>query len=219
MPNLFSPCPSGIDSASRQRRLRLILGFLVSSLITSGLATAQTFPLLVELQTGQVDDFGIVRVEADPDGALVFDIEMDSERIGERASIRRLFFNLLPETSELWVEALGDDALDRVVVRRANRTLARSGARLDWRIDFHQSMKADRRRGGPVQDAPFHHVRFRIFADAPLAVDDLLPISLTRDKMPVQMVVDMKQARTPEGERVRWVGGVYEPTPEPPILN
>ena len=203
-------------SSPLRNRLYPILGIALAALVWGGAATAQTFPLTLELQTGQVDEFGVVHVEADADGALVFDVEMDSERMGEDASMRRLFFNLLPTTSGLWVEPLDEGTTDRIVVRPANRTLARSGARMDWRVDFFRSMGAMRRGRGPVEEEPFHRVRFRIFADAPLMVDDLLPVSLTRDGTPIQMVVDMKRARTPEGDRVRWVVGSYEPPSEPP---
>jgi hypothetical protein len=190
------------------------MGGIVVGLLAAGLAKAQSFPLVHELQTGQTDEFGVIHVEVDGEGALVFDVELNADRVGEKASIRRLFFNLLPETSDLWIESLDDEIPERLVVRPARRKLARSGARLDWRVDLLPPKKS--RRGAPDS---FQHVRFRIFADAPLTVEDLLPVSMTRDGDPVQMVVTMKRGRTPEGDRVRWVGGVYEMAEEPPILN
>ena len=219
MPDMFLFAWRGVASFPRRRRLFSIMGGLVIALVTSALASAQTFPLTRELQTGQLDEFGVVYVEADADGALVFDVDMDSDRVGAKASIRRLFFNLLPQTSGLRVEPLGDEESIRVVVRPARRKLARSGARFDWRIDVHPLKGRARQGRGQDHSKALHRVRFRIFADAPLVVEDLLPISLTRDGEPVQMVVKMKQGRTPEAKSVRWIGGVYEPLDEPPIMN
>lgn len=201
--------------SSRSCSLSVVVG-LVLTLLTVGIAHAQTFPLTMELQIGQLDDFGVVHVEADADGALVFEVEMHQDRVGDPASIRRLFFNLLPETTGVWVEPLdeSEDTVERLVVRRANRKLARSGARLDWRLDFHAA-----KTPGENGSAALQFVRFRLFADAPLTVEDLLPVSLTRSGEPVQMVVTLQRGRTPEGDRVRWAAGVYEPPSEPPVLN
>ncbi len=204
--------------SSSCRRLLAVACALSAGLMAAGAATAQTFPLTLELQTGQVDDFGVVHVAADIDGALVFDVEIDPDRVGVDASLRRLFFNLLPEPSALDIESLDDEQPHRLVVRESNRKLARSGARFDWRVDF----VPPKRKGsaGRAQADAFRRVRFRILADSPLVVEDLLPLSVTRDGEPLQMVVDLKRGRTPDGgDRVRWVGGVYEAPSEPPILN
>ena len=201
-------------SPFRRRFAIAIATGLFVSLACGGLAAAQSFPLTHELQTGQVDEYGIVHVEADDEGALVFEVEMEPERVGPRSSIRRVFFNLLPETSDLQVEPVDEGDSVRFVAHPSRRKLARSGARFDWRIDVHPPTGPERGRRGEGSALPV--ARFRVFADVPLVVDDLFPVSLTRGGDAVQMVVKMQQGRTPEGERVRWVGGVFEPDEEPP---
>ena len=214
---LVHACRRSVVRASRTRRGSVggVLGGLVLGLFAAGLAAAQSFSLTQELQTGLVDEFGVVHVEADEDGALVFDVMMDPARVGPNASIRRLFFNLLPETSDLWIEPVVDDADVRLVVRKAHRKLARSGARLDWRVDVHLPANRARRNPDPSPAEAGHHVRFRILADLPLVAEDLLPVSLTREGTPVQMVATLQRSRTPAGERVRWVAGTYAPPQDP----
>jgi hypothetical protein len=55
-------------------------------------------------------------------------------------------------------------------------------------------------------------------ADVPLGVEDLLPISMTKSGESVQMAVKMRRARI-DGRRLRYVGGVYEPTVEEPPVD
>ena len=203
-------------SVYSRSRLLAIAFALLFGLSASGLAAAQTFPLTLELQTGQVDEFGVVRVEPDDQGALVFEVELDPTRVGADASVRRLFFNLLPETTGVWIEPLGEDDASRFVVRAARRKIGRSGVRLDWRIDFHPPRERSRAGRSGEQDEDPGPVRFRMFADTALAIEDLLPVSLTRDGDPVQVVVDTKRGRGPDGDRVLWVGGTYQPPEEPP---
>ena len=203
---------------------------LLFALLWPCLGSAQSFPLTKELKRGDMDDYGVVFVEEDADGALVFDVAMDPEAVGEVATVRRLFFNLDLETSGLWIESLDEANAWRLRVRPARRTLGHTGLRFDWRVDF-VPMKGTGRGGDSRRDGGRMHARFRIFADAPLVVDDLMPSSIDRDGEGFQMVMDMKRGRSPEGDPVHWVGGVFEPGPppgndppveppvEPPVLN
>ena len=202
---------------ARARLLPALCGGLALAWVWGAPLGAETFLLDTELKTGAVDDFVLVHVEADGDGALVFDVEMDPERVGARASVRRLYFNLLPETSGLWIESLGEgEESCRLRVKRMKRKLGRSGTRLDWRVDVRRKRGHGRWKHRRVRCRPAH-LRFRIFADAPLEVDDLLPVSVTRGGEAVQMVARLKRARGEDGRRVRLVGGVYEPTLDPPV--
>jgi len=190
----------------------LLLVVCLGALLLSTAAQAQRFPMTLELTTGEVAEFGAVHVEADAEGGILFEVEIDPTVVGDRASLHHLYLNLEPALRRLRIETLDPDAHRPYRIHRSWRRLSRSGARFDWKVDLGVHRRRDRGERGVGR----HHASFRISAGVPLAVEDLLPISMTRQGEVVQMALKLHKART-SGGHVRYVGGTWEPPiVEPP---
>ncbi len=102
---------------------------------------AEEFPLRVELSTGKMADFGTVNVEQDG-GGLLFNVQINTAVVGNRADLHRLYFNLHEPTTNLTVETL-DGAAHPYSLRRGRRTLGGAGAFFDWSVDFGSGSGSD----------------------------------------------------------------------------
>ncbi|MCB9725285.1 MAG: hypothetical protein H6748_14635 [Spirochaetaceae bacterium] len=215
----------------------LSAGLFAGLLSWTGLAAAAEFPLDVELRTARTAAFGSVVVEAETDGSLLFEVRVDPAVVGDRADLDALHFNLAEDVEGLTLETL--DAVRRpyrlepVTPRWGAR--GADGARFDWRVDLddRRSGRWMRRRG---RHHPAHHglvderlqtVHFRLRADRPLDLEDLLPVSMTHSGVTVHMAARLDHGVF-EDERLCAIAGALdpaslpapepepEPTPEPP---
>ncbi len=198
-----------------QRRVPLAITVslgVLGALMLASLAQAQHFPMTLELSSGEVADFGVVHVDVDEEGGLLFEVEIDPSVVGERASLHHLYFNLEPPVDRMRIETLDTETRRPFRIHRSRRRLARSGARFDWKVDLgrHRPHKHSRRRPYSRDEAGMQQARFRISADRPLSLEDLLPLSTTRSGEVVQMALKLHAAGSPAGHR-RYVGGVWEP--------
>jgi hypothetical protein len=172
---------------------------------TGKLATAADFPLTVDLRHAEVDDYGLVHVEEDGAGGLIFSVELDPEILGPRAHLRDLHFNLDGDLTGL--EVLTHDPVPRRYRLRRHGGF-RHGTLFDVSISFGSDR--GRRSNGTLQE-----VSFSLVADDPLSVDDLLPMSFTRRGEALHMAASVMRASHKRHGYTVFLGAVYEPEPEP----
>ncbi len=164
---------------------------------------AEEFPLRMELSTGKIADFGTVTVTEDS-GGLLFEVQVNSAVAGSRADLHRLYFNLHQPTTNLSVETLDTVAKD-YTLRRGEKALGGGGTFFDWSVDFGSGASA--KKGNGV----LQHASFRIAAgDGALAMDGIMPMSVSKAKVSVQIATHLQGASV-NGESVSTVGGVFDP--------
>jgi len=172
---------------------------------TGSMATAADFPFTVELRHGEVDDYGLVYVEEDGAGGLIFSVELDPEILGPRAHLRNLHFNLDSDLEGL--EVLTHDPVARRYRLRRHGGF-KHGTPFDVSISFGRDH--GRRSNGTLQE-----VSFSLVADGPLSVEDLLPLSFTRRGQVLHMAARVMRASHKRHGRTVFLGAIYEPDPDP----
>lgn len=190
------------------RRTFFILVVLAMFTVGTIPAMAEELALGVELSTGKTADFGTVNVTEDG-GGLRFEVRVNPMVAGLRADLHRLYFNLHQPTTNLTVETL-DGATKPYTLRRGNRASGSGGAFFDWCVDFGSG--ASTKNGNGV----LQHASFRIVGGVqPLAMDDIMPMSVSRAKVSVQMATHLQNASV-DGQSVATVGGVFDSDPASP---
>ena len=166
-------------------------------------AMAEELALGVELTTGKTADFGTVNVIEDG-GGLLFTVQVNPMAAGHRADLHRLYFNLHEPTTNLTVETL-DGSSKPYTLRRGKRASGGGGAFFDWCVDFGSGASA--KKGNGV----LQHASFRIVGGAgPLAMDGIMPMSVSSANVGVQMATHL------QGASVSTVGGVFDSDPATP---
>jgi hypothetical protein len=172
-------------------------------------ASAAEFPLTVEFDDGLTGEFGIVMV-TESGGNLVFDVMLNPLVLGLDADLHRLYFNLDGSFTGLGV-ITGDPVATLYVLLSEPHVAGGAGSEFDYGVSFGNG-------AGPKGNGTLQIVTFTVFADQPLSIDDLAPLSSTAAGIAVNLAVHVQDTSFLEGVTSETVGGLMgegDPDGEP----
>jgi len=185
-----------LAQTSRGLLAAAVLSFSASS------ASALTFPLNVEFDTGATGSFGTVTVTENA-GDLDFTIELTNV-LGAEADLHEFYFNL--EGDPTGVAISSTQVVQTAFTLASNPSVAGgAGSSFEYGVNFGNGA------GGPGNGVLGTAI-FRISADQPLTLASLSPTSATSQGIVVNVAAHVQGTAFTQGADSETVGGVV---PEP----
>ena len=182
---------------------------LLTLWIAGGSAVAAEFPLTVEFDDGMVAEFGTVMV-TESGGALRFEVILNPLVLGIDADLHRMYFNLVGAFTGLGVRT-ADPVNTLYVLLTDPHVAGGAGSKFDLGVSFGNG-------AGPKGNGTLQAASFTLFADQPLSIEDLAPMSSTSSGIAIQLAVHVQDTSFVEGVTSETVGGLMgegDPGEEP----
>lgn len=176
---------------------------LCAALVIPSSASALTFTLGVELDTGLTDVFGTVDVTENA-GALDFVVTLDPNVVGPTADLHVLYFNLVDPVTSLGVGNTNAPLREYQIITNP-RVSNGAGSSFDFGVFFGY---------GPLESGNLvlQRASFTLFADVPLTVDSLMESSFTSGAIETELATHVQGTTLTTGENAETIGAVV---PEP----
>ncbi|MBW2496703.1 MAG: hypothetical protein JRF61_05465 [Deltaproteobacteria bacterium] len=186
----------------RDHRRAPVAALVAACLVAASVAFSADYPLRSALDDSVVADFGVVRVDEDGQGGLLFTVWLNPDTLGRSVDLHRLYFNL--EGPLVGLSGVTEDEY-RTPYEIIKRPPVAGGGGIEFDVAIDFGKGAGKKGNGVLQQATFH-----VHTARPLSLEDVGEESATAGGSLFGVAVHV------QGSDLSSVVGVFEPPPPSP---